>query len=303
MNKLKIALIGLGSMGRNHLKTIRNTPEVELVATVDPVNNNLDELSNIQQYDNIEDLIKNHTLDAAIIATPTSTHFEVAERLLNEKINLLVEKPIAKNSQEARNLYLLAHKNNCKLVVGHIERFNPAIQALLPFLKNEKIIHIEASRFSGYPSRITDVGVKLDLSIHDIDLMNLISKSKIKECYSLDSNNINDNDDDAVFIIKFFDGALATVRTSWLFPFRERKIKILTNERYFAIDLLKKKVDMFTNNENFDGYSIQSLDINTTDALELQLKSFVKYIKTGDIGTLCSANDGAIALSYVEGVE
>lgn len=303
MNKLKIALIGLGSMGRNHLKTIRNTPEVELVATVDPVNNNLDELSNIQQYDNIEDLIKNHTLDAAIIATPTSTHFEVAERLLNEKINLLVEKPIAKNSQEARNLYLLAHKNNCKLVVGHIERFNPAIQALLPFLKNEKIIHIEASRFSGYPSRITDVGVKLDLSIHDIDLMNLISKSKIKECYSLDSNNINDNDDDAVFIIKFFDGALATVRTSWLFPFRERKIKILTNERYFAIDLLKKKVDMFTNNENFDGYSIQSLDISRTDALELQLKSFVKYIKTGDIGTLCSANDGAIALSYVEGVE
>jgi|MDTG01.3.fsa_nt_gb predicted dehydrogenase len=303
MNKLKIALIGLGSMGRNHLKTIRNTPEVELVATVDPVNNNLDELSNIQQYDNIEDLIKNHTLDAAIIATPTSTHFEVAERLLNEKINLLVEKPIAKNSQEARSLYLLAHKNNCKLVVGHIERFNPAIQALLPFLKNEKIIHIEASRFSGYPSRIADVGVKLDLSIHDIDLMNLISKSKIKECYSLDSNNINDNDDDAVFIIKFFDGALATVRTSWLFPFRERKIKILTNERYFAIDLLKKKVDMFTNNENFEGYSIQSLDIDRTDALELQLKSFVKYIKTGDIGTLCSANDGAIALSYVEGVE
>lgn len=164
----------------------------------------------------------------------------------------MVEKPIAKNSQEARSLYLLAHKNNCKLVVGHIERFNPAIQALLPFLKNEKIIHIEASRFSGYPSRITDVGVKLDLSIHDIDLMNLISKSKIKECYSLDSNNINDNDDDAVFIIKFFDGALATVRTSWLFPFRERKIKILTNERYFAIDLLKKKVDMFTNNENFE---------------------------------------------------
>jgi len=303
MNKLKIALIGLGSMGRNHLKTIRNTPEVELVATVDPVNNNLDELSNIQQYDNIEDLIKNHTLDAAIIATPTSTHFEVAERLLNEKINLLVEKPIAKNSQEARSLYLLAHKNNCKLVVGHIERFNPAIQALLPFLKNEKIIHIEASRFSGYPSRITDVGVKLDLSIHDIDLMNLISKSKIKECYSLDSNNINDNDDDAVFIIKFFDGALATVRTSWLFPFRERKIKILTNERYFAIDLLKKKVDMFTNNENFEGYSIQSLDIDRTDALELQLKSFVKYIKTGDIGTLCSADDGTIALSYVEGVE
>ena len=90
MNKLKIALIGLGSMGRNHLKTIRNTPEVELVATVDPVNNNLDELSNIQQYDNIEDLIKNHTLDAAIIATPTSTHFEVAERLLNEKIKLQI---------------------------------------------------------------------------------------------------------------------------------------------------------------------------------------------------------------------
>jgi len=297
---MKAALIGRGAMGRKHHNTLVNLPEVEIAAIVEPLEENLN-LHGINQYTNIEDMLNNEEIDFAIVATPTSTHFEVAEKLLKKGIHLLIEKPIAKNSEEAKKLGLLAHRNSCKLVVGHIERFNPAIQALLPFLENEKIIHLEASRFSGYPTRITDVGVKLDLSIHDIDLMNLLNKSNIKECYSLDSSNVNDNDDDAVFIIKFYDGTLATVRTSWLFPYRERKIKILTSKSYFVVDLLKKNVEIYTNNEYTDGYNIRSLNVDNTDALELQLKAFINYIETGQMGTLCSVEAATLALSYVEG--
>ena len=297
---MKAALIGRGAMVRKHHNTLHNLPEVEIVAIVEPLEKNLN-FSGINQYANIEDMLNNEEIDFAIVATPTSTHFEVAEKLLKKGIHLLIEKPIAKNKKEAKKLAALAHRNGCKLAVGHIERFNPAIQALLPFLEDEKIIHIEASRFSGYPTRVTDVGVKLDLSIHDIDLMNLLNKSNIKECHSLDSNNVNDNDDDAVFIIKFYDGTLATVRTSWLFPYRERKIKILTSKSYFVVDLLKKNVEIYTNNEHTDGYNIRSLSVNNTDALELQLRAFINYIETGQMSTLCDAEAAGLALSYVEG--
>ena len=297
---MKAALIGLGSMGRNHYRIIKNNQDVDFVAVVEP-NDELISDIDVKRYRNVEQLLENEQIDFAIIATPTSTHLDISKKFLERGIHLLVEKPIAACSKDASKLENLAYKNNCKLVVGHVERFNPAIQAVLGHLKDQKIIHLEASRFSGYPTRITDVGVKLDLSIHDIDLMNLLTHSNIEKCYSLDSCNSGDKDDDAVFIIKFYDGALATVRTSWLFPHRERKIKILTDQKYFVIDLLSKNVDVFTNNDYSEGYSVMTLDIIRKDALSLQLQSFLNYIKTGELGALCDASSAGLALSYVEG--
>jgi UDP-N-acetylglucosamine 3-dehydrogenase len=297
---MKAALIGLGSMGRNHYRTIKNNQDIDFVAVVEP-NDELISDIDVKRYRNVDELIENEKVDFAVIATPTSTHLDISKKFLEKGIHLLVEKPIATNSKDAIKLDDLAHKNKAKLVVGHVERFNPAIQAVLPHLEGHKIIHLEASRLSGYPTRITDVGVKLDLSIHDVDLMNLLSPSNIKSCCSLDSTNIGDKDDDAVFIIKFYDGALATVRTSWLFPYKERKIKILTDKNYFLVDLLSKNVDVFASNEHSEGYSIRTLDIMREDALKLQLESFLNYIKTGELGTLCDATAAGLALSYVEG--
>tara|TARA_B100000131_G_C18124015_1_gene614002 strand:+ start:3506 stop:4408 length:903 start_codon:yes stop_codon:yes gene_type:complete len=297
---MRAALVGLGSMGRNHYRTIKNNRDIDFVAVVEP-NDELVADIDVKRYRNVEQLLNNEQLDLAIIATPTSTHLDISKKFLEQGIHLLVEKPIAANSKDANKLEKLAYKNGVKLVVGHVERFNPAIQAVLPYLQDHKIIHLEASRFSGYPTRITDVGVKVDLSIHDVDLMNLLTPSNIKTCYSLDSSNVGDKDDDAVFIIKFYDGALATVRTSWLFPYRERKIKILTDKNYFLVDLLNKSADVFTSEHDSDGYSIRNLDIKREDALKMQLESFLNYIKTGEIGTLCSAEAAGLALSYVEG--
>ena len=297
---MNAVLVGLGSMGRNHYRTIKNNQDIEFVAVVEP-NDELVTDIDVKRYRNIEQVLENEQIDLAIIATPTTTHLDVSKKFLERQIHVLVEKPIALNSKEAMRLENLAHKNNVKLAVGHVERFNPAIQAVLPYLKNQKIIHLEASRLSGYPTRITDVGVKVDLSIHDLDLMNLLTPSNIETCYSLDSSNIADKDDDAVFIIKFYDGVLATVRTSWLFPYRERKIKILTDKDYIVVDLLNKNVDIFTSCDDSDAYIMRTLTVRSEDALQLQLKSFLNYIKTGKIGALCSAEAAGIALSYVEG--
>tara|TARA_R100001594_G_scaffold99833_1_gene134402 strand:- start:1509 stop:2405 length:897 start_codon:yes stop_codon:yes gene_type:complete len=296
---MNCALVGLGSMGQNHYKTILANKQLNFVGVVEP---NIEIVKNIEikHYHDVETLLKNENIDFAVIATPTSTHLEVSKKFLENGIHLLVEKPIAKSSKEAKELVKIAHKNNCKLVVGHIERFNPAIQAVLPRLENESIVHYEASRFSGYPTRITDVGVKLDLSIHDIDLMSLLSSSNIKECYCLDSANINKNDDDAVFIMKFYDGALATIRTSWLFPYRERKIKLLAKDKYYVVNLLDKQATVYTENE-VGSFIVESLHINRTDALTEQLSAFIEYLKTGDKGSLCDGEMAGLALSYVEG--
>ena len=296
---MRCALVGLGSMGRNHYKTILANENINLVAVVEP-NNDLIENINVAHYADIDSLLANEKIDFAVVATPTSTHLEVARKLLQNGVHLLVEKPIAKNSTEAKEMVKIAHKNNCKLVVGHIERFNPAIQAVLPRLKNEHVIHYEASRMSGYPTRITDVGVKLDLSIHDVDLMSLLSPSNIEECYSLESVNVHDNDDDAVFIMKFYNGALATIRTSWLFPYRERKIKLLTKDKYYVVDLFNKQATIYTENDS-GGFVAEGLEIRRTDALSDQLTAFVEYLETGTRGSLCDGETAGLALSYVEG--
>jgi len=296
---MNCALVVLGSMGQNHYKTILANDSINFVGVVEP-NTEMVNNINVQHYKDVESLLENEQVDFAVIATPTSTHLEVAKKFLEKGIDLLVEKPIARNSAEAKQMIKIAHKNKCKLIVGHIERFNPAIQAVLPRLKNEDIIHFEASRMSGYPKRITDVGVKVDLSIHDVDLMNLLSPSNISECYSLESSNINENNDDAVFIMKFYNGALATIRTSWLFPYRERKIKLLTRDKYYVIDLFNKQATIYFQNEP-GGFVVESLEINSKDALSEQLSSFVEYLKTGNRGSLCDGEMAGLALSYVEG--
>jgi len=146
------ALIGLGSMGRNHFRTLLSNEEVDLVAVVEP-NDALVENIKTKRYRNVGDLLSNEEVDFAIIATPTSTHVDISRKFLEKGIHVLVEKPIAINSKSATRLDHLAHKNNCKLVVGHVERFNPAIQAVLPCLKDQKIVHLEATRLSGYPNK------------------------------------------------------------------------------------------------------------------------------------------------------
>jgi UDP-N-acetylglucosamine 3-dehydrogenase len=296
---MNCALIGMGSMGQNHYKTIMSNKNINLVGVVEP-NSDLVKDINIKHYNDVETLLKNENIDFAIIATPTSTHLEIAKKFLERGVDLLVEKPIAKNSLEAKNMVRVAHKNNCKLIVGHIERYNPAIQAVLPRLKNEKIVHYEASRFSGYPTRITDVGVKLDLSIHDIDLMSLLSPSNINHCYCLENANIDKNDDDAVFIIKFYNDALATIRTSWLFPYRERKIKLLAKDKYYVIDLLNKQATVYIE-DDLGSFVVESIKVDRADALASQLSAFVEYLKTGNKGSLCDGETAGLALSYVEG--
>lgn len=296
---MKAALIGMGSMGQKHYKALLDNEEVTLAAVVDSDPENLKNIK-ANAYTKLDEMLMNENIDFAIVATPTSTHTEISKELLENGINLLVEKPIATNSTEAKKLVSIAHRNNCKAVVGHIERFNPAVQTALAHLRKEKIIHCIATRMSAYPQRITDVGVKLDLGIHDIDLLRLINQNtNMKVCAHVENKSISKKEDTAAFMVQFFNGATATITISWMLPFRERKIKILAESCYYEIDLLNLQVNKYSHAEN-NSYIAEPLLVKREDALAKQLKSFINYIKTDKIDDLCSLEDGLLALSYVE---
>jgi UDP-N-acetylglucosamine 3-dehydrogenase len=295
---MKIALVGLGSMGRHHYNVINNIKSIELVAVVEQDESKAIDIT-VPVYCDIDDMLDDTLPDIVVVATPTSTHIDISKKVLTRGINLLVEKPIAKNAAEAKQMMILAERNDCKAVVGHVERYNPAIQTALPRLREEKVIHCTITRMSSYPKRITDVGVKLDLGIHDIDLIRLITQSNIQTCKNLDSTNIGDKEDSAAFMLKMFDGTIATITASWLTPFRERKFKIITEKSYYEIDLLDLSVNIYTITGD-NGYMRESLKVKTGNALQNQLLAFVNYIKTGDYGTLCRLEDGLLALSYAE---
>ena len=294
---MRSGLIGLGSMGQKHYRAMVNSELVDLVAVVDCEQRDLKE-SNIEFYTDINHMLDREKLDFVVVATPTSTHSTIATKVLNRGINLFVEKPIAHSIDEARKMHLISEKNNCRAAVGHIERFNPAIQALLPELEGQNILHCATTRMSPYPSRIMDVGVKLDLGIHDMDLVRLLMQKSVSSCTQSSSNSVANNEDTAAFMIKFEDGTSANVLTSWMMPFRERKVKILTETCYYEVDLLNLSATKYENIDN-SSYRAQPLYVKRGDALSDQLSSFINYVSTGDKGALCDLEDGALALSYL----
>jgi len=293
---MRIALVGLGSMGKHHYNVINNLESVDLVAVVEQDETKTVDVR-VPAYCDVDEMLEAAAPDMVVVATPTSTHLDISKKILSRGIHLLVEKPIAKNVIEAKQMSALADRNSCKAVVGQIERYNPAIQAVLTKLKEEKIIHCTFTRMSPYPKRITDVGVKLDLGIHDVDLIRLITESNVELFSSVDSTNVGDVEDSAAFVLKMFDGTIATITSSWLTPFRERKLKIITEKRYYEVDMLNLSVNIHTIIGD-NKYTCESIEVKKENALENQLRAFINYIQTGDRGTLCNIEDGLLALSY-----
>ena len=288
---MKAAVIGLGSMGSNHFKILRKIKHVEVFG-VDP-------LIRTAHFSDVDELLKNINIDFAIVATPTKSHSKIAIQLAKKNIPILIEKPVFKNSAEAGALLEVVKKNNCKVVVGHIERFNSAVQALVNDLKNENIINCSGTRVSPYPKRIGDVGVKLDLAVHDVDLIKFITKQKIISSFSSSSKTIGKKEDTASFFINLGHKITANILVSWLSPFRKRTVEILTDKSFYEVDLLNKEVTKFTH-EDSNSYNTQYVAVKQTNALEEQLKQFIKYVTIGEIGDLATLEEGLAALKIVE---
>ena len=303
---MKAAIFGLGSMGTKHYEILRQINEIEIVGLVDFCDmGDKFPLHRHKRYGNISDLFENEKqLDFAIISTPTSSHMSIAIEMAKRGIPILIEKPVAKSLSECLKLEEIVKQNGCKVAIGHIERYNPAVCAILDELDPaDKIINCSFTRGSPYPARICDVGVKLDLSIHDVDLARYITGKEIIESKSQSFFSKSDNiEDTAMFSMKLEEGISVSILNSWVFPFRTREVKILTESSYYFADLLSQRAIKCANKDNLS-YITKNLFVKRTNALYEEARDFIQFIRANQIGNLASLQDGIKALKITTAKE
>ncbi len=234
---VKIAVVGAGHMGRIHLQKLMTLKEVEVVGVADTDKKLAVEISGkygipfFEDYRKIPDGSK-----GVVIASPTETHFEIAQSFLKRDTKVFIEKPIASTAEQAHELVRLANERNLVLQVGHLERFNPAYRSVLSHIKSP--VFIETRRTSSFTGRSTDIDVVLDLMIHDIDLVLAIADKEAKNIHSQGVSLVADKFDMVNTTVEFADGCTANLFASRISTKKERSISIFEKDRHIFVDLL-----------------------------------------------------------------
>ncbi len=248
---LKSAVIGAGHMGRHHCRIYSELPETELVAIVDSNIEKANEFAqkyNCQATDKVENIIDK--IDIASIAVPTIRHLEIAAPLIENGKAVLIEKPLAANSKQAKTILELAKKYNVIVQVGHTERFNPVVQALSRL--NVKPQFIETHRISPFTFRSADIGVVFDMMIHDIDIVLSLTRKKIVKTEAVGVSVLGKNEDIANARLTFEDGCVANLTASRLALKTERKIRVFSPQAYISLDYQKKSGIAIKKDANLD---------------------------------------------------
>jgi predicted dehydrogenase len=314
---LRIGILGAGHLGRIHLRLVAASPVFELVGFYDPNAAAVDKLVSEKDYrafESAEALID--AVDVVSIITPTLSHFEMAEKALRSKKHVFIEKPIAQNDEEAQKLVKLASENGVLGQVGHVERFNPAFQAIQPSLDTP--LFIETHRLAEFNPRGTDVSVVLDLMIHDIDIVLSVVDSPIKRIDASGVAVISETPDISNARITFENGCVANFTASRISLKKMRKTRFFQKNAYIAVDYLGKKVEVVKIKDapnktedlsilltNAEGKKKQiyfeNPAISETNAILEELEHFAHCIKTKQISKV-SLKDGAYALEVAHRV-
>lgn len=236
MTSLRIAVLGCGHLGRIHTRLVRNQPACELVGVYDVVPAAREAIAREFQVAAWDDVTKlTEYIDAAIIATPTRHHHEVAADLLRRGVHCFVEKPITSTLAEADELVQLAARRDRVLQVGHVERFNPAWRAAAAHVERPRLFH--AARTSGYTFRSTDVGVVLDLMIHDLDLVLSTMTAELTQVSAWGQAVVGPYEDVAYARLQFADGAVAQLTASRVSPQAQRTVQVYCDHAHVSLDL------------------------------------------------------------------
>lgn len=317
MTKIKVVLVGLGRMGSNHLRVLKETPGFELVAVVDaqavkpdlgmPLLRSVAELATID-------------FEAAVIATPTGTHHNLALELIAMGKHLLIEKPIASTFEQGRELLAAAQAKGTKLVVGHVERFNPAVRKLREIIREGFLgtaIHFAFTRVGGYPNTVlAGNNVILDLAVHDIDVLrSMVGAVKLEHsmCHVTWRDGVFDT---AEIFLAAATGASATVHVNWVTPTKIRSVRVTGTRGVCFVDYMLQTCELFggsllkptePNDTSFEG--LQEL-YRTTDRIQFgvvkeeplraQAVQFHRFLTDGDSGELSTGSDALAAVLIAE---
>jgi predicted dehydrogenase len=275
--KLRVAVIGVGHVGKEHARIYTELPEAELIGLCDTdlrKKEKADELG-VSFFTDFRDLIGK--TDAVSVATPTFTHHTIAKEFLLVGVHTLIEKPITLRLEEAEELMDLARQKKCSLQVGHLERFNPGFKRIEEIAKNIRFFEIH--RLGPFTGRINDCGVVLDLMIHDLDIVMSLVKSEIASFDAVGINVLTPFEDIANVRIKFKNGAIADLTASRLTPEKQRKIRIFQEDAYISLDYEAQQSKIFRK----QGLQIlqETIDIQKAEPLKEELKFFLSEILSG----------------------
>src|SRR5436309_6227625 len=280
---LRIGVIGAGVMGSNHARVLAGLPNITLVGVVDPLpahRTRATDLTNCRTFASLDELIA-EDVDAVTVAAPTHLHHEIALACIARGIHVLVEKPIASSVEEGRDIVAAARRVGVTLMVGHVERFNPAVAAIKQAISGEDILSIAITRVGPFPPRMSNVGVVIDLAVHDIDLIRWFTESDIVEVQPQLSSAVAEREDIALLQFRTASGVLAHINTNWLTPFKARSVTVATRGKYVMGDLLTRQVTECFGFKQDGSYSMRHLSVGHSEPLRSELEAFVGAVRSG----------------------
>jgi predicted dehydrogenase len=280
---VRVGIIGVGVMGFNHARVLAELPHVELVGLADPDRSQALRAANAIGCEAVADhkTLIGLGIDAAIVAAPTHLHHPIALDCISAGLHVLVEKPIAPSVEEGRQIVAAARRAGVTLMVGHVERFNPSVQSIKQALEGEQILSIAITRVGPFPPRMSNVGVVIDLAVHDIDLIRWFTDSDIVEVQPQLSSARASREDIALLQFRTASGVLAHINTNWLTPFKARTVHVATQEKYVIGDLLTRQVTECFGFQADGSYSMRHLSVGHAEPLRAELIAFIDAIRNG----------------------
>ncbi len=314
--RLNVAVVGAGAMGMNHLRVLNdfNEEHVRLVGVADINEAALRRAMHrfhIAGYTDYRQLVEETHPNLVAVVVPTCLHFEVAAHVVDQGINLLLEKPFTSTMEQAFELIRLAHLRNVKIAVGHIERFNPAVTELkrrLVARELGKVFHLHARRLGPFPARVDDVGVTLDLATHEIDVMRYLADAEVPRIYAVTQRRVHQTHEDLLLgILHFTNDAIGVLDVNWLTPTKVRELSITGEKGMYLLNYLTQDVYFYENDYttmtwdalgSFTGVSegtMTRLKVQKAEPLRLEYEDTIAALLNDTLPTV-SAEDGLAVL-------
>jgi UDP-N-acetylglucosamine 3-dehydrogenase len=316
---LRAAVIGAGSMGRNHARVYAEMDDVDLVAVADPTSEVLAKVAQrhrVRTYTDYHDMLDREQLDLVSIAVPTEQHFAVACDTLRAHVPTLVEKPIAATVAEGAALVALAQEVGVMLTIGHIERFNPAIIALKGQLELGalgRVYQIHVRRIGPFPARIKDVGVVVDLATHDLDIMHYLTDSHVTRLHAEVGQRLHTAHEDLLSaVLRFENDIIGVLDINWLAPTKVRELSVIGQRGMFVANYLTQDLVLYENDavpQGNDWHELAVLGVsegrmirfkvNKKEPLREELEAFVNAVRHRHEAPV-RGEDGLLALSIAQ---
>ena len=250
---MKIAQIGIGGWGKNHVRILSQLGVLSAVCDVDKNRSKeFGEQFSVNHYDSVDSLLDSEQFDAAFVCTPTSTHSAIASQLIQSKKHVFVEKPMTYLSEEGEDLLELANKNHVILSCGYIERFNPAVEIVKDFVKSKKygdLVMLEFHRENRMPPHIKDVGIIYDTSVHDIDTAIWLFDDTPEVVFARAGKIKHEHEDFASIMLGFKNNRVAIISSNWITPTRVRTFNAVCTEGIISSDFITQEVKIETKND------------------------------------------------------